>query len=159
MKKILGVVLGVAVLAAVGVVGAFALAGPATEATTNPVTLAANDAKNSVTNAAIDASGIKTKVQDTLDANISTIAAATGLSTEEVNAAVANLNIENWEAASLPANATASSTIEGKYAGVDGTITTYDDAGYVTVEAYGQTVTLAVPDSAQAYLPYLSYLQ
>ena len=40
-----------------------------------------------------------------------------------------------------------------------GTVTTYDDPGYVSVEVYGQTVTLAVPESAQAYLPYLAYVQ
>ena len=43
--------------------------------------------------------------------------------------------------------------------GINGTVTTYDDPGYVSVEVYGQTVTLAVPESAQAYLPYLAYVQ
>ena len=35
----------------------------------------------------------------------------------------------------------------------------YKRQGYVSVEVYGQTVTLAVPESAQAYLPYLAYVQ
>ena len=41
---------------------------------------------------------------------------------------------------------------------VDATITTYDDPSVVTVTAMGQDITLAVPDSAQSYLPFLSYL-
>ena len=40
----------------------------------------------------------------------------------------------------------------------DATITTYDDPSVVTVTAMGQDITLAVPDSAQSYLPFLSYL-
>ena len=47
----------------------------------------------------------------------------------------------------------------GNALGINGTVTTYDDPGYVSVEVYGQTVTLAVPESAQAYLPYLAYVQ
>ena len=44
------------------------------------------------------------------------------------------------------------------YSGTDATITTYDDPSVVTVTAMGQDITLAVPDSAQSYLPFLSYL-
>ena len=50
-----------------------------------------------------------------------------------------------------------SATIIG-YSGTDATITTYDDPSVVTVTAMGQDITLAVPDSAQSYLPFLSYL-
>ena len=49
-------------------------------------------------------------------------------------------------------------SIDGGSLGVDGTITLYEDPGYVTVNAYGQNVTLEVPGSAQSYLSYLSLL-
>ena len=87
------------------------------------------------------------------------IAAATGLSESQVDQAIEQLDIDGWQAASLPSTATATGTIDGNALGINGTVTTYDDPGYVSVEVYGQTVTLAVPESAQAYLPYLAYVQ
>ena len=59
------------------------------------------------------------------------------------------------QATPLPAEARETGTFSGSYAGVDGSITTYEDPGYVTVKAYGQTVTLEVPASAQEYLARL----
>ncbi len=159
MKKILGAFLGLIALVIVGAIGVFALSGNGTaNSDGNILTSAANDAKVAATNAAIDASGIKTKVKDAIDARKGDIAAATGLTTDQVDAAVGSLDIDSWQAASLPSGATATATTSGSYAGVDGTITTYDDPGYVTVEAYGQEVTLSVPESAQQYLPFLNYL-
>ena len=84
---------------------------------------------------------------------------ATGLSESQVDQAIEQLDIDGWQAASLPSTATATGTIDGNALGINGTVTTYDDPGYVSVEVYGQTVTLAVPESAQAYLPYLAYVQ
>lgn len=49
-------------------------------------------------------------------------------------------------------------TMDGSAPGVNGTVTIYDDPGYISVEVYGQTITLAVPESAPAYLAYLAYL-
>ena len=159
MKKVLGVFLGLIALIIAGAVGVLAFSGTGTDPEANPISSLVSDAKNTATNAAIDASGIKSKVQDALDSNRDAIAAATGLSAEQVDQAVADLDIESWQATSLPSEASASGSVSGSYAGVDGTITTYDDPGYVSVEAYGQTVTLAVPESAQQYLPLLSYVQ
>ncbi|WP_080798521.1 hypothetical protein [Arabiibacter massiliensis] len=157
MKKIIGVLLGLVALVIVGVVGVFALSGP--NAAPGPVSDAANEAKAAVTNAALDASGVKDQVKNAIDANRDSIAAATGLTDEQLDAAIADLDIDSWQAAPLPADAKAAGTVEGAYAGIEGTITTYDDPGYVTIEAYGQTVTLEVPESAQQYLPFLAYAQ
>ena len=158
MKKVLGVFLGLIALIIVGAIGTLALSGPDADPE-NPLSTIAQDAKIAATNAAIDASGIKSKVQDAIDSNRDAIAAATGMTGEQVDAAVENLDIASWKAASLPADAAPASSIDGSYAGVDGTITTYDEPGYVTVEAYGQTVTLAVPESAQDYLSLLGSMQ
>lgn len=155
MKRVLGVFLGLIALIIVGIVGVFALSGT----NAGPVSDLANGAKAAATNAAIDATGLKDKAKSALEDNKATIAAATGLTETQVDQAINELNIDEWQAAPLPASASATGTIDGSAAGIDGTITTYDDPGYISVEAYGQTVTLAVPESAQTYLPYLAYVQ
>lgn len=155
MKKVLGVFLGLIGLIIVGIVGVFAFSG--TQA--GPLSDIANNAKNAATNAAIDVAGVKDKAKGALESNKSKIAAATGMTEDQVDAAIQDLDIDGWQAATLPNDATATNTISGSASGVSGTITTYDDPNYVTVEAYGQTVTLEVPASAQDYLPYLAYVQ
>lgn len=157
MKKVLGVGLGLVALVVVGAIGIFAFTG--SSASTNPLGAVAQDAKAAATNAAIDASGVKSKVQDTIDTYRDDIAAATGLTGEQVDAAVNGLDIENWQATSLPSDASATSTVDGSSLGIDGSVTTYDDPSYVTITAYGQTITMSVPESAQTYLPLLSTVQ
>lgn len=68
------------------------------------------------------------------------------------------LDIQSWEVTSLPEGAEKTGSANVSYSGTDATITTYDDPSVVTVTAMGQDITLAVPDSAQSYLPFLSYL-
>ena len=152
MKRVLGVFLGLIALIIVGIVGVFAFSGTGS----GPASDLANDAKAAAANAAIDATGLKDKAKSALEGSKASIAAATGLSESQVDQAIEQLDIDGWQAASLPSTATATGTIDGNALG---TVTTYDDPGYVSVEVYGQTVTLAVPESAQAYLPYLAYVQ
>ena len=113
--------------------------------------------ENSAANAALDASGIKEEIESTLYSKADSIAAATGLSTSEVNAAIAGLDISNWEVTTLPSSATETGSYTGTYDGTTATVTTYSDSSYVTVEVSGQEVTFSVPDSAQSYVSYLSY--
>ena len=153
MKRVLGVFLGLIALIIVGIVGVFAFSGTGS----GPASDLANDAKAAAANAAIDATGLKDKARSALEGSKASIAAATGLSESQVDQAIEQLDIDGWQAASLPSTATG--TIDGNALGINGTVTTYDDPGYVSVEVYGQTVTLAVPESAQAYLPYLAYVQ
>lgn len=155
MKRVLGVFFGLIALAIAGIIGVFALSG----ANAGPASDLASDAKTAATNAAIDATGLKDKAKSALEDNKVSIAAATGLSETQVDQAIKALNIDGWQAASLPSTATATGTIDGSAIGMDGTVTTYDDPGYISLEAYGQTVTLAVPASAQDYLPYLAAVQ
>lgn len=157
MGKALKTLLALAVIAAVAGAGAFALS----ERGMLPGALsdAAEEAKATATNAALDMSGLKDRVRDTLEANRDGIAQTAGLSSAEFDAAIDGLAIDSWKAAPLPADAQPAVTYDGAFAGVEGAVTTYDDPGYVTVEAYGQTVTFQVPESAQAYLPYLASAQ
>ena len=75
-----------------------------------------------------------------------------------VDAAIDALDIQSWEVTNLPEGAEKTGSANISYSGTDATITTYDDPSVVTVTAMGQDITLAVPDSAQSYLPFLSYL-
>lgn len=109
-------------------------------------------------NAALDASGLKTRAESALRENASKIAAKTGMSEDEVNSAIDQLDISSWTVTMLPSDASATGSFQTTYAGTSATVTTYADPSYVTVNAMGQDVTLAVPESAQGYAWYLSYL-
>lgn len=111
-----------------------------------------------VANTLLDISGVKEHIDETLRDNADTIANATGLSADQVTAAIDQLDITSWSATTLPDDAVATGSFETTYRGVDATVTTYADSSYVTVNALGQDITLAVPESAQAYVSLLSYL-
>ncbi|WP_297037325.1 hypothetical protein [uncultured Enorma sp.] len=111
-----------------------------------------------IANAALDASGVKGSIDEALRSNVGSIAAATGLSNEQVETAIDELAIESWSATTLPEDASVSGTFSTSYRGASATVTTYADPSYITVEAYGQDLTLAVPESAQQYLSLLAYL-
>ena len=111
---------------------------------------------NAATNAAIDASGIKTKAEDALYSNAADIAAQTGMSESQVNQAIDSLDIENWSVTSLPSDVEETGSQSISYGGVSAT--TYDDPSYISVTAEGQTFTLEVPESAQEYMSLLGYL-
>ena len=114
--------------------------------------------QNAATNAALDASGIKTQADDMLRDNAAAIAAQTGMSEAQVNRAIDELNIESWSVTTLPADAQPTATQSISYGGVTAQLTTYSDPSYITLEASGQSFTLAVPQSAQDYLSLLDYL-
>ena len=155
-KALAGVLLAaVAVLGAITLLGTTVLAGsPVMEA----LSAATGGAGALAANAALDASGLKQRADEALRSRAGAIAAATGMSEGQVDAAIDALAIESWEVAALPedARATGSSAIE--YQGAQATLVTYDDPSYVTVETAGQRVTFAVPASAQGYADLLAYL-
>ena len=103
MKRVLGVFLGLIALIIVGIVGVFAFSGTGS----GPASDLANDAKAAAANAAIDATGLKDKARSALEGSKASIAAATGLSESQVDQAIEQLDIDGWQAASLPSTATA----------------------------------------------------
>ena len=147
VRKALGVCLGSILVVCVGIGCANALL-PATS-TAAPVANAASNAKTTAMNSAIDASGVKDAVSDALLAHTWDIANATGISSAQVQTCIENLDIKDWQVADLPANAVPASTVSGSAAGVPATLTTYNNPGYVTISAYGQSIDLAVPAAAQ----------
>lgn len=153
MGKIIKLFVGLIALMIVGIIGATVLSN-----SEGVVGDAASAAKNAAMNAALDASGAKNRIQEALESHAGSIAAATGLSEQAVQEGIAAIDVQNWQVADLPETAQVEGTFDGSAAGVDGTITTYSDPSYVTVDAYGQTVTLQAPQSALPYLGYLDYL-
>ena len=93
------------------------------------------NAKYAALNAALDASGVKGIVENSLRDHVA-----------------------SWSVTELPEDATATGSVHTTYQQTDATVTTYDDPSYVTIDALGQSMTLSVPDSAQSYLSFLSYL-
>ena len=116
------------------------------------------DAGAAAANAALDASGIKGKIDSELRAHTGDIASATGLSESQVENIINQIDISSWSVTALPADATVAGSFQTTYQGTNVTVTTYTDPSYVSISPWGQTITLAVPESSQSYVSYLSYL-
>lgn len=151
--KVIGVIVAAVLVVLFGSIVATGFLGGG-----NPVLDVADTAKNSAVNAAIDSSGVKSKVESTLRGNAEKIANATGLSTATVNSMIDDLDIDSWEATSLPKDATAMGTKSVSYDGMSANVTTYDDPSVVTIDSGVGSVTMSVPAGAQDYLKYLDYL-
>ena len=116
-------------------------------------------AQAAATNLAIDQLGIKDRIESELHAQAGKISEQTGLPVEVVNSGIEMLDIEDWEVTTLPADAVSVGTFETDYKGKTVKVTTYEDASYVTVDAYGQSITFNVPESAQTFTEMAPYLQ
>lgn len=114
--------------------------------------------RNGMLNAALDASGIKGRVDAELREKAGDIAEEMGIPQSTVDNFVDQLAIEDWQVTSLPAGATETGTHSVNAQGTTAQITTYDDPSIVTIDAYGQSLTMEVPESAQEYTPLLKYL-
>ena len=155
IKAFIGLIAAfILVIAVFGILPQLGLKGPF-ENFQNPLAGLCEGGKNAAANAALDVSGLKSKAESALRGNTDRIAEATGMSSSQVDAAIDALDIQSWEVTNLPEGAEKTGSANVSYSG---TITTYDDPSVVTVTAMGQDITLAVPDSAQSYLPFLSYL-
>lgn len=158
IKAFIGLIAAfVLVIAVFGILPQLGMKGPF-ENFQNPLAGLFEGGKNAAANAALDVSGLKSKAESALRGNADRIAEATGMSSSQVDAAIDALDIQSWEVTSLPEGAEKTGSANVSYSGTDATITTYDDPSVVTVTAMGQDITLAVPDSAQTYLPFLGYL-
>ena len=152
MKKALKIILIVIVAAVVVIGGGIVLANNGID---NPVSDAVEDASYGAANAALDASGIKSQINDALHENADAIARETGLPPAMVGSMIDNLDIESWKVAPLPKDAVETGTTAIDYNGYNAKLTTYDDPNVVTVATDMGTVTLEVPANAQGYLKYL----
>ena len=152
MKRILKALFGLALLAVIGF-GAYSLLCGDTS-----LDDLVDEAKTDAVNTALDASGVKDIIQNALESNKESIASALGISVQDAQSVIDDLDIESWSVTTLPDDAQETSSYSASVDGTSATVTLYDDSSYVTVEAYGQSITLSVPESAQGYLSYLSYI-
>lgn len=154
MKKIfkpLAIIAGAAVVVGIGI-------ALATGQLTSCMSNAGESAKATAANAAIEGGGFKQRINEALDNKRDEIANATGATPAEVSAGIESLAIEDWQITTLPSDAVSAEAFDVNYAGMSGTITTYTDPHYVTLNGAGQSITFEIPPDAQDYLPYLSYL-
>lgn len=156
MKMVRRVIIGLVALVVLAVAVLVLL--PQTLGEDHPVTEAIDGGKVAATNAAIDASGIKSRAQEALESNAEAIASRTGLPLKVVDSAIESLDIESWQVAVLPKDAQPTGTFDLEYNGMAADVTTYADPSIVTVDMYGQKVTLAVPEKSQPYLRYLTLM-
>ncbi len=118
----------------------------------------AQNAKNAATNEAIDNSGVKGAINQTLLDHSAEIAAKTGVSQSTVESTIDQMDIQDWSVTDVPSNAQAQSTNQFSYDGVTANVTTYTDPSVVSVNTMGQDVAFSVPVSAQPYVSYLNQI-
>lgn len=138
-----------------GAACALVVTGGCSATANNPLAaLLPANVQTDATNALIDASGIKDHIETELRSRADEIAEQTGIPVSVLDYGIDTLDIQNWEATEKPTadEATATGTYSFDADGTPVDITTYDDTSVVTVSAYGQELTLAVPESAQQYV-------
>ena len=115
------------------------------------------DMRSGALNFVIDQSGIKQRIEDQLYDQANEFAEKHGVPVAFLNSAIETLDVQSWKATSLPEDASENGNIEGELAGHPVKITSYDDPSYVTVDAYGQSITFEVPESAKTYTSLMPY--
>lgn len=149
------IIAAIALIAAAGVAVALVLSDGCSSSAADPF----GGVRNSAVNAAIDLSGVKGRIDAQVRAKAVEAANEYGVPETLVDNVVDSLAIEDWQATSLPPDAVETGTYTVDTEDASARITTYDDPSIVTIDAYGQTVTMAVPDSAQGYVSYIKYLE
>ena len=107
----------------------------------------------------LTSTAVGSMLDNAVRANESAIAEKLGVSVEQVDAVVDELDIDSWQTVDTPSDLTADDSFSFDYQGTSVNATLYDDPEYITVGAGGQEVTLHVSDSAAQYLQYLQALQ
>jgi len=144
LVKALGIVLGIVLVLALAFCGYVYYRTGAAPWTASPKTLAANAALKSV--------DLGSVVDAQVDAHRSEIAATLGVSEDQVDEAVQQLDVSSWQVVDQPSGLTAVGTYDTTYQGQPVTLTLYDDPGYVSANMGGTDLTFAVPESAQSYV-------
>ena len=154
------VITAILLIAAAGVACAMVLTGGCSKAFSflggaNPFA----DAQAAATNAVIDQSGIKDRIENELHAQAQQIADDYGIPIEVLNAGIDDLAIQDWKAVEKPEGVTETGRYEVNADGTAIGITTYNDSSIVGVNAYGLETTLSVPESAQPYASLIPLLE
>ena len=149
------IIVGICLILIAGIASAAVLSGGCSTNAGDPL----EGAKVSATNTLIDLSGIKGRIDSEVRAKASEVASESGGPQAVVDNIVDSVAIEDWQATSLPPDAVETGTYDVVSDDMSAKVTTYEDPSVVTVEAYGQTITMEVPESAQSYVPFIKYLE
>jgi hypothetical protein len=113
-------------------------------------------------NGILDRSGAKERLEAEMYAHADDVAESAGIPVELVNTGIEMLNVTEWKAVDLPADAEETATFRTQYRDQQVTLTTYDDPSLVTLGIWNQSVCFKVPESTQTFTtlaPYASSLQ
>ena len=116
-------------------------------------------AQTAATNAVIDASGVKDRVDNELHARAQQVSEEYGIPIELLNKGIDDLAIQDWQAVEKPEGAVETGSYQVDAGGTPIGITTYDDTSIVGVNAYGVETTLSVPESARPYASLIPLLE
>ncbi len=116
-------------------------------------------AQVAATNTLIDVSGVKDRIDSELRSRAQQVSDTYGIPVEIMDAAIDDLAIQEWKAVEKPETVKETGTYSVDANGTEIGITTYDDTGYVGVDAYGIEATLGVPESAQPYVELIPLLE
>ncbi len=128
------------------------------QAATEKGASAAEDAKVNIVNSVVDATGLKDAADAALRSYEGDIAAATGLDIGTIDGVIDTMAVKEWKAATLPSDAQVTSSVPFSYAGATAQITMYDDPGYISLDVFGQSLTFAVPETAQEGMQILNFI-
>jgi type II secretory pathway pseudopilin PulG len=118
------------------------------------------DFGKTATVAIMNSAGVAEHIENAVVDNKKAIADHLGVSVDEVDAMVQDLDIGSWQAVDVPEGVETSREVGLEYEGTPVKATFYDDPSYVTLDAGGQNVTFRIPDSAQGFAEeYLELLQ
>ena len=118
--------------------------------------------RSAAINEILDRSGAKERLEAEMYAHADAVAESAGIPVELVNSGIEMLNVTEWEAVDLPADAEETATFRTKYRDQQVTLTTYNDPSLVSLEVWNQSVCFKVPESTQTFTmlaPYASSLQ
>ncbi len=113
-------------------------------------------------NEILDRSGAKERLEAEMYAHADDVAQSTGVPVELINAGIEMLDVTEWRAVDLPADAEETATFNTEYRNQQVTLTTYDDLSLVSLGIWNQNVCFKVPESTQTFTllaPYASSLQ
>lgn len=120
--------------------------------------------RTSALNTLIDQTGIKDKIKSELDRRSQSVAEEYGIPAELAEAGVEMLAIDDWKVVDTPADTEVAKTVELDVKGSPIQVTLYEDPSVVSIRGdgeintLGQSITFEIPESAQAAVGLLPYI-
>ena len=119
--------------------------------------------RTNLLNSAIEQFGLKDQIEGNLRQRATSLAEEYGLPSDLFDGVIDSLAIDQWKVVDTPTDTASTKTVELDVEGSPIQVTLYDDPSYIsirgegTINTFGQTITLEVPESAQSITGLLPY--